>query len=273
MDGTLHITSTRTLNNGVRIPLLGLGTYRATPQETERAVSEALALGYRHIDTAAFYANEQAVGKAVRDSKIPREELFITTKIQNDDHADPAAALQTSLQKLDMDYVDLYLIHWPVPERIASWKALELLHKRGLARAIGVSNFTIAHLQELLPKATITPQVNQVEFSPYLYQKELLDYCEKHHIVLEAYSPLTRGKKFDDERLLDIAKKHGKTPAQILIRWALQHTIVVLPKSTTEARIKENSSIYDFNLDKQDMQLLDSLNENLHVSWDPTNIV
>ena len=261
------------LNNDVRIPSLGLGTYRSAPgKETEQAVLTALRLGYRHIDTAAIYRNEESVGAAIKRSGIPREEIFITTKLWNADHHRIEAALKESLKKLGTSYVDLYLIHWPVPERNDSWEALERLYKKGLCKAIGVSNFTVSHLEQLLNTAKIVPAVNQVEFSPFLYQKELLEYCSKKGIIVEAYSPLTRGQKLTHPLLKQLEKQYEKTPAQILLRWAVQHDMVVLPKSTHEERIKENMNIFDFSISPADMKELDSLDENFRVAWDPSGM-
>ncbi len=262
-----------TLNNKLKIPILGLGVYQSHPGiETENAVLEALKLGYRHIDTAAIYRNEESVGKAIKKSKVPREEIFITTKLANQDHSDPLKTFNDSLKKLDLDYVDLYLVHWPVEQRLNSWKVLEEIYKSGKAKSIGVSNFTIRHLKELLKVTKVIPVINQVEFSPYLYQKELLDFCNENKIQLEAYSPLTRGHKLNDKKLIDIAKKYNKTSAQILIKWELQHNIVVIPKSTKKERIKENFDVFNFNIEKEDMNKLDNFNENFRTCWDPSNI-
>ena len=264
------------LNNGVMIPRLGLGVYQSPPgQVTQKAVEYALKTGYRHIDTARIYNNESDVGSALRNSGIRREDVFITTKLWNSDQGYETAlkACDASLKRLGLKYLDLYLIHWPVQEtRDTSWKALVQLLKNGRARAIGVSNYTIHHLAELLDKSDIVPMVNQVEFSPFLYQKQLLDYCEKNKIQLEAYSPLTQGAKLNHPRIKEIAKKHDKTPAQVLIRWSLQHNLITIPKSVREERIKENSQVFDYNLTTEDMRILDSLDENFRNSWDPTNI-
>jgi methylglyoxal/glyoxal reductase len=263
------------LNNGVLIPRLGLGVYQSPPgQVTQRAVEYALKIGYRHIDTARIYNNETDVGTALRKSGIKREDVFITTKLWNSDHGYESAlrACNESLRRLGLKYLDLYLIHWPVPEiRNESWQALAQLLKDGKCRSIGVSNYTIQHLTELLEDAEVIPMVNQVEFSPFLYQKQLLDYCEKNKIQLEAYSPLTQGEKLNHPRIVQIAKKHNKTPAQVLIRWSLQHNLVTIPKSVREERIRENSQVFDYNLTNEDMRILDSLNENFRNSWDPTN--
>jgi methylglyoxal/glyoxal reductase len=263
------------LNNGVMIPRLGLGVYQSPPgQVTQRAVEYALKIGYRHIDTARIYGNESDVGSALRKSGIKREDVFITTKLWNSDHGYETAikACDASLKRLGLKYLDLYLIHWPVPEiRNESWTALTKLLKDGKCRSIGVSNYTIQHLTELLEDADVVPMVNQVELSPFLYQKQLLDYCEKNKIQVEAYSPLTQGAKLNHPTIQQIAKKHNKSPAQVLLRWSLQHNLVTIPKSVREERIKENSLVFDYNLTGEDMRVLDSLDENFRNSWDPTN--
>jgi diketogulonate reductase-like aldo/keto reductase len=263
------------LHNRVMIPRLGLGVYQSPPgQVTQKAVEYALKIGYRHIDTARIYNNESDVGAALRKSGVKREDVFITTKLWNSDHGYESAlrACDESLKRLGLKYLDLYLIHWPVPElRNESWTALTKLLKDGKVRSIGVSNYTIQHLTELLEDAEVVPMVNQVEFSPFLYQKQLLDYCEQNKIQLEAYSPLTQGTKLNHPRIQEIAKKHNKTPAQVLIRWSLQHNLVTIPKSVREERIKENSQVFDYNLTPDDMRVLDSLDENFRNSWDPTN--
>jgi diketogulonate reductase-like aldo/keto reductase len=237
----------------------------------ETAVRAALEAGYCHIDTASFYGNEESVGTAIRASGVPRDQVYVTTKLWNSDHGNPERALDDSLRKLKMDYVDLYLIHYPVRERVKSWHALEKFQSQGKARSIGVSNFTIRHLEQLAKESQVIPAVNQVEFHPYLYQKELLDYCHNQGIVIEAYSPLTHGERLNDAKLLKLAKTYGKSPAQILIRWALQHQMVVLPKSADRKRIAENAAVYDFEITAQDMQSLNEFNEDLRTCWDPTN--
>ncbi|MBN1920100.1 MAG: aldo/keto reductase [Anaerolineae bacterium] len=269
----LTINSTVTLNNGVKMPLLGLGVYQARGREGEQAVAWALEAGYRHIDTAKFYGNEAEVGRAVRESGLPREDIFIVTKLWNSDHGyDRArAAFQESQKRLNLGVVDLYLIHWPVSARCAeSWRALEALYAEGQIRAIGVSNYTIKHLKELLATARVVPAVNQVEFHPWLYQKELLEFCRAHGIQLEAYSPLTKGERLRDPQLEAMARKYGKSPAQMLIRWCLQHEVVVIPKSTHPQRIHENAAIYDFEITAEDMCHLDAFDERYHCTWDPT---
>ena len=272
---SLTIMSTKELNSGQEIPMLGLGVYQ-TPagRITQEAVKFALKTGYRHIDTATIYGNEEDVGRGVRDSGVPREQVFVTTKLWNSDHGYDAAlkACDRSLRRLGLGYIDLYLIHWPVTElRGETWRALIELQRRGSCRAIGVSNYTVRHLQELLDGSEVTPAVNQVEFNPFLYQEELLKFCNGKGIQLEAYSPLTRGHKLSHPTVLDVAKKHSKSPAQIMIRWSLQHGLVVIPKSARPERIKENSEVFDFNISPADMSRLDSLSEDLRTDWDPTD--
>ena len=259
------------LNNGVEIPRLGLGVYQSPPGRiTQRVVRYALKIGYRHIDTAYLYGNELDVGKALQDSGIHRDEVFITTKLWNtrDVGYDSAVrACKESLHRLGLTYMDLYLIHWPVQgignNTIEIWKAMVDLLREGKARAIGVSNFAIDDLKQILDDSDVVPAVNQVEFHPFLYQNDLLSFCKKNGIQLEAYSPLTRSKRLNHPNIMDIAKKYdNKTPAQILIRWSLQHNLVVIPKSVHEERILENSQVFDFELEEEDMKNLDSLNEN-----------
>ncbi|MCX8106669.1 MAG: aldo/keto reductase [Ignavibacterium album] len=272
----MDINSKCRLNNGYEMPYFGLGVYKAAPgKETIEAVSYALEIGYRLIDTAAVYGNEKEVGIAVRQSGIPREEIFITTKLWNDDHGYESAlkAFDESLKRLNLDYVDLYLIHWPVPRlRKDSWKALEKIYSEGRCKAIGVSNYMIKHLEEMRDYAEIIPAVNQVEFSPFLYQKELLEYCKSKNIEVEAYSPLARMKKKNNPVVNSIARKYNKTHAQILIRWCLEHKLISIPKSSNKKRIKENADVFDFSLNDDDKKQLNSLNENFRVSWDPSEI-
>ena len=263
----LSLDSRARLNNGIEIPYLGLGVYQSPPGKvTQRAVRYALDIGYRHIDTAQLYSNEEDVGYALLESGIKRDDVFVTTKVWNSyqGYDSTLQACEQSLRRLRMTYVDLYLIHWPVQGMsLDTWKAMVKLLHTGKARAVGVSNYTIQELQEILQNSDVVPAVNQVEFHPFLYQKELLGFCEKNTIQLEAYSPLTRGKRLNNPTILAVAKKYGKTPAQVLIRWSLQHGLVVIPKSIHEDRILENSQVFDFQLAPEDMRLLDSLNENL----------
>ena len=269
----MDISSSYKLNNGNRIPVLGFGTYKlAQGKETCDSVLHALKTGYRLIDTASYYGNEQDVSKAIRASGIPREKIFVTTKIWNTEHADPLAAFEASRKRLGLEFIDLYLIHWPVSERNRTWKTLLPMLKTGKVRSLGVSNFTIRHLEELAQHSDAVPAVNQVEFSPFLYQKELLEYSRKRKIVLEAYAPLTRGTKFNHSEIARLSAKHGKTAGQIMLRWLVQHGIVPLPKSKTLSRIGENAAIFDFSLSGPDMKKLDSLNEDYRVTWDPSGM-
>lgn len=273
---TLNLESRIPLNDGKRIPVLGLGVWQtAAGKETRQAVGTALDLGYRLIDTARLYGNERDVGVAVRESGVPREEVFVTTKLWNDDHGYEAAlrAFERSRKELGLEYIDLYLIHWPVPRlRQESWKALLRLKDEGLARSIGVSNYTIRHLEELLPLSPLVPAVNQVEFHPFLFQRELLAFCQERGVALEAYSPLARGRRLDHPVVRDVATRTGRTPAQVLIRWSLQHGLVVIPKSARPERIRENAAVFDFELKTADMDRLDSLDERSHVAWNPDDL-
>ena len=275
MTEEISIDTKVKLNNGVEMPIFGLGTYLTRRgKETQEAVLHALEAGYTHIDTAKIYGNEEDVGEAIRKSGIPREEVFITTKLWNSDHGYDAAvaACEQSLKLLGLSYVDLYLIHWPVEGlRNETWKAMERLLKEGGCRAIGVSNYTIWHLEELLRNSSTVPAVNQVEFHPYLYQKNLLEFCQSHNIQLESYSPLTKGEKLNDPKLAAIGSKYSKSPAQVLIRWVLQRGIVVIPKSSRKGRIYENANVFDFTISAEDMKTLDSFNQDLRTSWDPSS--
>ena len=261
------------MNDGNYIPQFGLGVYLAKRgRECRKAVRRALETGYRHIDTASSYENEREVGEAVRDSGTKREEIFITTKLWNDDqgYENTLKAFEKSLKTLNTKYIDLYLIHWPVKDkRKESWKALEKIYDSGYCHSIGVSNYTINHLEELFTYANRIPALNQVEFSPYLYQKDLLDLCSRNKILLGAYAPLTRVKKFLDPKLQILAKQLNKTVAQILIRWAIEHELVVTPKSVHKERILENADVFDFSLDESHMKILDNLNEDFRAAWNP----
>jgi methylglyoxal/glyoxal reductase len=261
------------LNSGLDIPRLGFGVYQVPRGEpTERAVLDALQAGYRHIDTARIYGNERDVGSAVRASGVPRAELFITTKLWNDDQGFDSAlrAFDASSARLGLDYVDLYLLHWPVPQRrLESWRALERLLADKRVRAIGVSNFMRHHLEELLAAAQVVPAVNQIELSPFLQQRQVRDFCRQHGIAVEAYSPLTRGRRFDDPAVVAVARAVGRSPAQVLLRWGVQHDLIVLPKSVHAARIAENAAILDFELSPAQMQTLDALEAGLVTGWDP----
>ncbi|WP_096185939.1 aldo/keto reductase [Evansella halocellulosilytica] len=271
---TDSITSTVTLNNGVKMPWLGLGVYKVEDgEEVKNAVKTALDAGYRSIDTAAFYNNEQGVGEAICEENVPRDELFITTKVWNDDqgYEETLRAFEKSREKLGFEVIDLYLIHWPVTGKFKeTWKAMEHLYEEGKVRAIGVSNFNISHLEQLLDDAKVVPVVNQVEYHPLLTQEELHRYCKKHNIQLEAWSPLMRGRMFGTPLLVELSKKYRKTEAQILLRWDLQNHVVTIPKSVTPSRIKENAEIFDFKLSEEDVERLQRCNENKRFGSDPS---
>lgn len=264
---SLSIESTAILNNGVKIPRIGLGVYQILPgKSTVRAVKYALEVGYKHIDTAKIYGNEVDVGNALKENDSKREDIFITTKVWNTDQGYDSTlkACDSSLKRLGLTYVDLYLIHWPVAGKIkGTWKAMTKLLEDGKVNSIGVSNYSINELQETIQDSNVVPAVNQVEFHPFNYSRDLLKFCADNKIQVEAYSPLTRGKKLNDDKVLRISKKYNKSPAQILIRWNLQHDLVVIPKSSHEDRILENSNVYDFRISQEDMDILNKLNENL----------
>lgn len=263
------------LRSGTRIPQVGLGVWQSPAGATTRAaVSTALRLGYRHVDTARIYQNETDVGAAIRDSGIPRDQIFVTTKLWNDDHGHDQArrAFDASAKRLGLDYIDLYLIHWPVPtKRLESWRALEEIHAEKRARAIGVSNYLVRHLEELIPRASHLPDVNQIELSPFLQRTDTVALCAQHGIVVEAYSPLTRGKRLAHPVIRAIATELGRSPAQVLLRWGIQHGFVVLPKSVREERIAENGNVFDFSLSADQLRRLDALEENLATGWDPAD--
>lgn len=272
---TKILNDSTVLHNGVKMPWLGLGVYKAQEgNEVINAVKTAIKHGYRSIDTAALYQNEEGVGQAIRECGIPREELFITTKVWNSDqgYENTLKAFDTSIQKLGLEYIDLYLIHWPVAGKYKeSWKALEKLYKDGRVRAIGVSNFQIHHLEDLMSEAEIKPMVNQVEYHPSLTQKELQSFCKQEGIQLEAWSPLKKGQLQEDPTIVEIANKYQKTPAQIIIRWDLQNEVVTIPKSVKEHRIIENADVFDFELSADDMNKIDGLNKNERTGADPDN--
>ena len=267
------LANTKRLDNGVEMPRVGLGVYQAQPgQETRRAVLEALRLGYRHVDTASIYGNEKDVGEGLRASELPRSEIFVTTKLWNADQGYDSAlrAFEASLARLGLEQLDLYLLHWPVREhRLESWRALERLLADGRVRAIGVSNFMPRHLDELLGGAAVVPSVNQIEISPFLQQRDVRAACERHGIVVQAYSPLTKGMRLDHPVVVEVARRVGRTAAQVLLRWALQHDLVVLPKSSRQERIAENLALFDFELTQEDMARFDALEEGLVTGWDP----
>ena len=265
------------LNSGAAMPVVGLGVYKMPNNNlTQKAVDNALKNGYRHIDTAAIYHNEEVVGKALVTSLIPREQVFVTTKLWNSDQGYDHAikACNASLARLGLDYVDLYLIHWPVQgKRKDSWRALETLFEEGKCRSIGVSNYMAHHLEELLGYCKVPPAVNQIELHPYLFstRAETINLCRNAGIIPVAYSPLTKGVRLGDPVLKKIASKYGKSTAQLLIRWALQQGFAAIPKSAVISRIIENINVFDFEISTTDMEVLNSLDENLVTGWDPAS--
>ena len=266
------------LNNGVRMPWLGLGVWQVTnPKELDFAVKTALKYGYAAIDTADIYGNEKEVGRAIRESGVPREDVFVTTKLwnarQREGFQAVLKAFETSRKRLDMDYVDLYMIHWPIKGKyVESWKALLKLYEQRVVRAIGVCNFNIHHLQDIIRETGVVPAVNQVELHPWLNQQPLVDYCASQGIQVQAYSPLMNGHLGEVPEIVPIAKKYGRTPAQIVLRWNLQRKIAVIPKSVHEERILENSKIFDFSLSEEDMAAILALNRNQRFLPDPDNV-
>ncbi|AWT46397.1 MULTISPECIES: aldo/keto reductase [Streptomyces] len=264
-----------TLNNGVEMPQLGFGVWQVPDDEAERAVATALQAGYRSIDTAAIYGNEEGTGRAIAASGLPREDIFVTTKLWNSDQGYDSTlrAFDTSLAKLGLDYVDLYLIHWPLPGRdryVDTYKAFEKLHADGRIRAIGVSNFLPEHLERLIAETSVIPAVNQIELHPYLQQHAAREYHAEQGIATEAWSPLGSGKGLlEVPAIVAIARKHGRTPAQVVLRWHLQTGNVVIPKSVTPSRIEENISVFDFSLDDEDLAAISALNEDRRLGPDP----
>nr|WP_295974566.1 aldo/keto reductase [uncultured Bacillus sp.] len=274
-----NLQDTTTLHNGVKMPWFGIGVFKVEEgPELVNAVKAAIKNGYRSVDNAAIYGNEEGVGQGIREgiqeAGISREDLFVTSKVWNADlgYESTIAAYETSLKKLGLEYLDLYLIHWPVEDKYKdAWKALETLYKKGRVKAIGVSNFQIHHLEDLMKDAEIKPMVNQVEYHPRLTQKELQSFCQEHGIQLEAWSPLMQGQLLSNEVLTEIARKYNKSVAQVILRWDLQNGVVTIPKSTKEHRIIENSTVFDFELTKEDMGRINGLNQNHRVGPDPDN--
>ncbi|RIJ50240.1 aldo/keto reductase [Maribellus luteus] len=272
----MNLSSATTLNNGLKMPWLGLGVFLSKEgTEVENAVKVALANGYKSIDTAAIYKNERGVGKAIRESGIPREDIFLTSKVWNADqgYSTTMAAFEESLEKLQTDYLDLYLIHWPKGERSKeTWKAMEELYQKGRMKAIGVSNFLVHHLDDFLPHCKVMPAVNQVEFHPELIQPDLLAYCQKKGIQLEAWSPIMKGRVNDVPLMQELAAKYGKTPVQIVLRWDIQKGVVTIPKSVTPERIIANADVFDFELSPEDMARIDALDRNKRIGGHPDHI-
>ncbi|MFI9591909.1 aldo/keto reductase [Nonomuraea sp. NPDC052265] len=259
--------------DGVQIPQLGFGVWQVSADDAEHAVTTALRAGYRHVDTAAAYENEEGVGRAVRAAGVPREKVFVTTKLWNGDHERAEQAFDESLARLGLDYVDLFLIHWPVPQQdkyVQAWRALEKIYRDGRAKAIGVSNFTVATLTRLMNETDITPSINQIELHPYFQQREMRAFHEANGILTEAWSPLGQGKGLlSDPALRVLSEKYGKTPAQIVLRWHLQLGNVVIPKSVTPARIEENIDVFDFILDTEDLVAIGAMNAGRRIGPDP----
>ncbi|WP_081212261.1 aldo/keto reductase [Salegentibacter sediminis] len=260
------------LNNGIELPMVGFGTYKATAKEGIEAVSTAISNGYRLIDTAAKYVNEEAVGKGIKASGVPREDIFITTKLwrENLGYRSTKIEFEKSLKRLKIDYLDLYLIHWPANAKnydnwqktnADTWRAMEELQAEGKIRSIGVSNFFQEHLEALFQTARVIPAINQIEFHPGYWQKDLVAFCKSQNIVVQAWSPLARGKVFGNETLQAIAKKHNKSVAQVCLRWIIQHEVIAIPKSTSPERIKENINLFDFDLTKTEMEQINKLPE------------
>lgn len=272
------------LDNGILIPSIGYGTWKSpNDKTTTNAVLCAIKNGYRHIDTAAIYGNEESIGKAIKNCNIPREELFVTSKVWNTNrgYTSTLDAFEETLKKLNLEYLDLYLIHWPASSNqfedweqinLSTWRALEKLYKEGKVKSIGVSNFKEHHLNIILENCEIKPMVNQIEVHPGFVQKETCEFCEKNNIVIEAYSPLGSGEVLKNERLLELSQKYGKSVAQICIRWCLQHNTLPLPKSVKESRIIENSDVFNFKIDEEDMKIMDSIPLSEGLGQDPDKV-
>lgn len=268
---------TRKLLSGQEMPAIGFGTWELSSSDIKRVLGIAINTGYKLIDTAKIYANEISIGEVIRKSGFDRQDLFITTKLWNDDQGYDSAvsACMASLERLGLDYIDLYLIHWPVTSRRSeSWRALVDLQKIGKARAIGVSNFTVEHLEELKKTSNVTPSVNQVEFHPFIYedQKKLLEYCKNNNILIEAYSPVSRLSRRVFPVIQNIADRYGKTASQVVLRWCIQHDTVPLPRSQNPEHIRKNFEVFDFELDEKAMTSLNRITDGIRVTWDPTGL-
>ena len=268
-----HLQDRITLNNDIKMPGFGFGVFKVEDGKVViDAVKAALSNGYRMIDTAAVYKNEVGVGQAIKEYDIPREELFVTSKVWNDDqgYESTLQAFDESLEKLELDYLDLYLIHWPVSGKYKdTWRALEKIYSEGKVRAIGVSNFHVHHLEDLLKDAKVKPVVNQIEYHPHLTQVDVYQFCVANNIQMQAWSPLKKGRILEDPVITEIAKKHGKTATQVILRWDIQNNVVTIPKSVNEHRIKENAAIFDFELTEEDVEKISSLNKNDRTGSNP----
>ena len=274
--GLMNKQLSTSLNNGNQMPLLGLGVYDMHAEEAVQSVRFALQTGYRLIDTAAMYENEKQIGEGIRTSGISRDEIFLTTKVNNPDQGydQTLKAFDESLKKLNTEYIDLYLIHWPIKgKRKETWKAIETLYLNKRVKNIGVANYLLPFLKELEEYSNIVPAVNQMEFSPYLFLENEWQYCKQHQIVLQAYTPLVRGQKFNDPRLQALALKYKKTPAQIILRWSIQQGISTIPKSANPLRIKENFEVFDFVIEQTDIQQMNSWNENFRIVDNPMDML
>lgn len=264
-----------TLNNNLKMPILGLGTYKVKDyNDLDCSIKTALDIGYRHIDTASFYENEDMIGKILKESSVSRDEIFLATKLWNTDHGYEKTlnAFNESLKKLDTDYIDLYLIHWPNQMHKETWRAMEKLYRDGYIKAIGVSNYKVSHLKELMDNFDTVPAVNQIEFHPELVQTELMNFCKENHIQVEAWSPLMRGRVFDIGLFKQLSEKYNKSISQIVLRWDIQMGTSTIPKSINPDRIKENSDIFDFVISDDDMKKISSLNINKRISHDPDDL-
>lgn len=260
------------LINNIEIPTIGFGSYKlGNEEEVIDSIQTALELGYRHIDTASFYGNEEFIGKAIKNSNIKREEIFLVTKLWQDSHGydNTIKAFYKSIENLGVDYLDLYLIHWPTKHNSETWRALEDLYNQGKIKAIGVCNFKIGHLEELKKTARIMPMVNQIEIHPGYTRKDIIEYCMKNNIQVVAWSPIMRGKLSDNDKMLYLSKKYNKSITQIILRWHIQNNIIPIPKSSNKSRMKENIDIFDFSIDIEDLKIIDSLNINESVSGVP----
>ncbi|KSU62050.1 glyoxal reductase [[Bacillus] enclensis] len=270
-----NLQSKKTLHNGIGIPYVGLGVYQMKdPSETVQAVKSAIETGYLSVDTAAVYGNEESVGQGVKESGADRKDLFITSKVWNSDQGYDTTlkAFETSLKKLEMDYMDLYLIHWPVEGKYKdTWKALERLYSEGLVKSIGVSNFHQHHLEDLMSSSNEKPVINQIECHPRLSQEKLKAFCQEENIAVEAWSPIAQGRVLDEPALKQIAEKHGKSSAQVILRWHLQNDVVIIPKSVHANRIKENADLFNFELSSDEMNKINDLNQNERFGPDPDN--